>query len=399
MRIVELVGPSGAGKTAIYTHIVEHGGFIGDPRISKDEAAAIVESVHAQDAQLDDFISLLHYMERTGGGEKFASRMTGLWCALAKTILARTAPDDPQWMIIDGGLVHHGQSVDRILPPMPLERYYQLLPPPNLVIAVSCDENQLAVRKQLRGDSPDPKKDVEQSVRCFKDALCIMQMRKISVIPIDSMTMSAEEAAHVCLTQLGNFGISRKYEGQRADQYDDKRQKTQKWIVEQAIVENLLESFPSGTTVLDAPVGTGRFMNCYQQHGFVVHGLDRSADMMNKAAKKIDNPTAIINGDRQFAFSQQDVRQTWFPDRSFDVAVNIRITRWLMQEFGPEGIRAMLREMQRVARKRIIFTARVRDHAYAVGYDVINSALNGWRISHDLAGYEDAYRIIALEPL
>jgi hypothetical protein len=58
----------------------------------------------------------------------------------------------------------------------------------------------------------------------------------------------------------------------------------------------------------------------------------------------------------------------------------------------------MLQEMQRVARQRVIFTARVKDHPFAVGYDLIESALQGWRIHGDVAGYEPAYRIIELRP-
>ena len=57
-----------------------------------------------------------------------------------------------------------------------------------------------------------------------------------------------------------------------------------------------------------------------------------------------------------------------------------------------------MREMQRIARDRIIFTARVKDHPYAIGYDLITAALNGWQIARDERGYVDAYRIIELKP-
>jgi hypothetical protein len=56
--------------------------------------------------------------------------------------------------------------------------------------------------------------------------------------------------------------------------------------------------------------------------------------------------------------------------------------------------------MQRVARKRIIFTARVRDHPHARSYDMINGLLNGWKITRDEGlPDDDAYRVIMLEPV
>lgn len=391
MRIVEFVGPTGAGKSAIYRHMAEHGGFVGNPQMTVEEARGIVEAVAGQDARLDDFISFLKYIERTGKGEKFGARICALWRALAKNLLARTAPDDPRWMVIDGGLIHRGQSVDRIEPRMPLERYYQMQPLPDVVFAVDCQPDVLAARNANRGGSHDRRDDMARERRCYETALTEIRNRGVPVIPVDSTTLKPDKAARICLTRLG---ILRKYEEQEAADYDQSRTSQEKWVVEQRIIQDMLDDLPRGTIILDAPVGTGRFIQFYEQKGFVMRGLDQSADMLREAAKKVSDPASIINGDKQFHFCQGDVRDTKFADKSVDVAVCVRITRWL----GPDGVCGMLREMQRVARDRILFTARVRDHHHAIGYDLIQSALDGWSIARDRAGYVDAYRIIELKP-
>lgn len=198
-----------------------------------------------------------------------------------------------------------------------------------------------------------------------------------------------------------------KYVGDVAKGYDAKRENTPKHIAEQNEVETFLSDLPAGTWVLDAPCGTGRFFPFYASKGFIVRGLDASADMVNEAKKKISNPNAMVGDVAQWMFALGDVRNTKLPGKVVDVAVNVRITRWLMGDIKdgvvvrrtPEWVVETLKDMQRVARQRIVLTARVRDHQLACTYDIINSALDGWRIHRDSEGYEPAYRILELRPI
>ena len=192
---------------------------------------------------------------------------------------------------------------------------------------------------------------------------------------------------------------SRKYVGDVAQGYDKKRETSEKWRAEQECVEFLLADHPEGTWVLDAPCGTGRFFPYYEARKFIVRGFDLSAEMMSIAGKKIKDPVAIIDGDKQWGWKQGDITEgTGLDDKSVDVAVAVRITRWIIGQHGPPGIVKMLKELQRVARKRIIITARVKDHRFMVPYELIESALDGWKITRDFAGSEEAYRIIELSP-
>lgn len=260
---------------------------------------------------------------------------------------------------------------------------------------------------------------------------------------------------------------ARKYRGSRAGKYDARRQTADKWIAEQKIIQGWLAELPAGSEVLDLPVGTGRFLDCYQERQLKFHGADLSADMLYTSARKLDEQQAkrwvdahhawevrliqqdpagnpmldkdgnpILTGEvlpieidaalpvgtilpvngrpaelgvsddkltavdvgGKGTLRHSDVRKTWLPDKAVDCAINCRITRWLIEEHGPQGIIDMLREMQRVTRQRIILTARVANHKWAVTEDLIRSALNGWKITRNEAGYVLDYRIIELRP-
>lgn len=180
---------------------------------------------------------------------------------------------------------------------------------------------------------------------------------------------------------------ARKYTGAVAQGYNQKREETPKWQAEQEIVQDMLRDLPAGSWVLDAPCGTGRFFPFYEEQGFIVRGLDSSADMLAQA-------TQMVTDKMKFRFCQGDIRATGLHDKSVDASVMVRMTRWL----SPEDCQKALRELQRVTRQRIIFTARVANHPYARPLELFEEVLDGWKVSRNEAGYTEDYRIIMLEP-
>lgn len=180
---------------------------------------------------------------------------------------------------------------------------------------------------------------------------------------------------------------ARKYRGPVATGYDAERETSPKWHAENAIVTDMLSDLPKGTEVLDCPVGTGRFIPLYESLGFKAMCLDVSDDMLAEAAKKATSD--------HISFGTRDVRNLEMPDDSVDCSLMIRLTRWL----SPADRSIALKELQRVTRKRIIFTARVRDHAHAYPYSEIYAALDGWEITRDDAANEEQYRVIQLEQI
>jgi ubiquinone/menaquinone biosynthesis C-methylase UbiE len=200
-----------------------------------------------------------------------------------------------------------------------------------------------------------------------------------------------------------------KYHGAVAAGYDAKREDSDKWKVEQRIIEGMLQEYQEGTggatLVLDCPCGTGRFLPVYQALGFQALCVDLSDDMLVEAERCFRSLWRNGSPPNQAAFVRGDVRDLapvlagW---RSPDVSVMCRLTRWL----SPEDCVTALCELIRVTTKRVIFTARVRNHPHARGYGLIQAALKQsadagrhWRIARDEAGYQEDYRIIALEPI
>ncbi len=181
---------------------------------------------------------------------------------------------------------------------------------------------------------------------------------------------------------------AKKYVGAVATGYDAKRMNHQKWAVEQSIIEGWIDQMQEGSTVLDAPIGTGRFLSAYARRKLNVYGLDRSRDMMKEAEKKLPSGFDI-------EFRVGDVRDTKLPDKSVDATLNIRITRWLT----PDECQQMMREMQRVSRSAMIWTARVANHEHPRPRELFEQALDGWKITRDVAGYVPDYRIMYAEPV
>lgn len=170
--------------------------------------------------------------------------------------------------------------------------------------------------------------------------------------------------------------------------YDAEREDDPKWLLEQQIIEGLLDELPDDAIVLDAPVGTGRFFNYYQRRGFRVYGLDLSEQMLTKALQKVTT-------DEKIFLHQDTLLEVPLPDKSVDAAVNCRITRWL----SPDECVKMLMEMQRVARKRVIWTARIANHPHARSLELFEGALQGWRITRNEIGSDMDYRILMAEPV
>lgn len=198
--------------------------------------------------------------------------------------------------------------------------------------------------------------------------------------------MLSIEFLHYIDTQHPPQGAE-KYHGVIAQGYDAKREQAPKWTIEQAHIEDMLSDLMKGDWVLDIPCGTGRFIPFCQTKGLIYVGMDRSEDMLQQAAQKITNP-------QKATLSLGDVRKLTREYKSIDAVINCRISRWL----SPDECQMMLRESQRVARKKIISTWRVRNHPHARSYDLINGALDGWKIHRDEAGSDLDYRIIEFRP-
>lgn len=144
-----------------------------------------------------------------------------------------------------------------------------------------------------------------------------------------------------------DYSLKSNYTGTVAAQYDRKRRKRKKWRRELAVIEKISGDFYPGAAILDAPLGTGRFIPFYINRGCRIFGLDISPDMIEEARKK------MIATDRVL-LSLADLRHLPLRDMSVDYSVCIRLLNWVPMNTA----RQIIAELRRISRKDIIIGFR-----------------------------------------
>jgi ubiquinone/menaquinone biosynthesis C-methylase UbiE len=146
------------------------------------------------------------------------------------------------------------------------------------------------------------------------------------------------------------------YRAAGAEGYDDHRKDRTVFNWEQEIALRLLEELPAGSTVLDVPVGTGRFIPGYLAQGLKVVGLDSSPDMLAQAARI----TAETHGD--VTLVEGSATALPFPDANFDALVCFR---FLPGKLPLRQARRALREFARVTRGTSYLLLKVGERSTA----------------------------------
>lgn len=142
------------------------------------------------------------------------------------------------------------------------------------------------------------------------------------------------------------------YYGEVVRDYEAQRVADPVWSIEQATVEFFVGSLAEGASVLDVPVGTGRFLQYYAKAGCAATAFDVSADMLarsDEVAGKLGLDLAVVRG---------DILNMAVDDDSFDAVVSFRLLTW----FDEEQFAAAVRELSRVARLRLLVSFHTRSH-------------------------------------
>lgn len=191
-----------------------------------------------------------------------------------------------------------------------------------------------------------------------------------------------------------------KYVGAVAAGYEARRTSAVKWQAEQRLVERWLSEVAEAAgerdvSVLDIPVGTGRFLQAYQRYGFAATGIDVSDDMLAIAkAKPMHSPAAI-----PATLELGSIFDIVMPDVSVDISVCIRIVNLI----GESDMQIALGELQRVTRSQILFNVREgvkgkSRYRNPQSIKAIEAALQpGWRIASNVEIHEPDFRMIRLE--
>jgi SAM-dependent methyltransferase len=143
--------------------------------------------------------------------------------------------------------------------------------------------------------------------------------------------------------------LSTAYMGATATGYDARRAPTEKWLSEDDTVRELLHVLPTGATILDVPVGTGRFLELYHQRGMKVVGRDISPDMLSAARDKLNELDGL-----ECSLGLADIRTIPDADDHYDCALSIRFLNWV----DSNGLEEALRELRRVSKRYLIIGVR-----------------------------------------
>jgi SAM-dependent methyltransferase len=139
-----------------------------------------------------------------------------------------------------------------------------------------------------------------------------------------------------------------RYQGEVAARYVERRAGSRKWAREQSALQAVVAGLAPGTTILDVPLGTGRFLDFYARAGCRVLGLDISQDMM-AVARDADGHESLR------ALVQGDAASIPLRDRCVDYVVCTRLSNWL----PPPVLARAVSEFARIARRGLVIEARV----------------------------------------
>ena len=156
------------------------------------------------------------------------------------------------------------------------------------------------------------------------------------------------------------------YVGEEAKKYDQIRKSQQAWKKEEEILNDLLKKiskFEGIKGILDIPVGTGRFLQLYENFAEFVIGIDASNDMLYEARKKSNSLTI------ETFFYQGDITNIKV-NKKIDIAICIR----LLNFFNETLIREVLRELSQVTNNFLIIGIKTKKNNFNYYF---NNTING----------------------
>lgn len=150
---------------------------------------------------------------------------------------------------------------------------------------------------------------------------------------------------------------SKKYRGRKAETYDAVRKRQVRWRLENEAVERMLMALRP-RSVLDCPVGTGRFIATYRGIDSIdyVLGIDASKEMLVLAGRRVrrGDQISLVRGTMPECLADYAMLAENTLTGGYDVAVCVRFLD-LIEE---EAMRQVVGELLRVARRAVILTIR-----------------------------------------
>jgi ubiquinone/menaquinone biosynthesis C-methylase UbiE len=186
-----------------------------------------------------------------------------------------------------------------------------------------------------------------------------------------------------------------RYRGRKAETYELVRSGQQRWKMENEAVARYMEGAKG--TVLDVPVGTGRFIPLWRKLGLDFRGVDSSEQMLELARKKMGSKQRGYHSPLKVG----DAADLEYEDRTFDSVACIRFLDLIPEE----GMLKVLRELCRVARDRVVLTIRLGEtyvhksntctHDRRKFYRAVRR--HGWEIDHATPIFRQGWEVMRLK--
>lgn len=149
--------------------------------------------------------------------------------------------------------------------------------------------------------------------------------------------------------------VDKFYQGDNAEVYEDRRKKNPKWQFEDDVLDSVLNQYESEIkSIIDAPVGTGRFIKRYSllDNSISIYGIDYSEDMIKEAAAK--------NGAERIVFLKEDLINNMLAETA-DLVICYRFLNLVPWQDAEK----ILDNLFNASNKYLLFAIRVVDDTYS----------------------------------
>jgi ubiquinone/menaquinone biosynthesis C-methylase UbiE len=181
--------------------------------------------------------------------------------------------------------------------------------------------------------------------------------------------------------------VRTRYRRLTAENYERRRSGQGRWKKENAAVEEWLRG--QHGSVLDVPVGTGRFIPVYEKMGVNYLGVDVSEDMLAIARRRVKS-----------GYGKVDLGSVFDLRHHYDTVICVRLLHLLSQ--SESGL--ALRQICGAAKKHVILTVRLADAPTANpcstthSHKWFSSTIQrlGWRVAEERVLSRAGWRVILL---
>lgn len=190
---------------------------------------------------------------------------------------------------------------------------------------------------------------------------------------------------------------AKKYHGRKAETYEAVRTKQRRWDEENEAVRRFLNQLRP-RSVLDVPVGTGRYLDLYRVLKVTrVIGVDVSQEMLDQAAVKAKRVARL--GGPIIVLKRKDIRDLTLDN--VDVSVCVRF----LDLIDERAMRQVMKKLMATSRRAIVCTIRLGDSYVPKSNTATHDERkfrrllekHGWKVAKDVPIFTQGWHVFLLK--